>query len=428
MVEAAQAAPQARAVAVTHRDAHEERALAWARGGAIAAFIGAFAWPPIANWSLALLLIGFVRLPSARARLRAVLQEPLPRAALLLLAVMAVATTWSSAPWMERFSHLWGWRTLLFMILCLAVFDSREWKVRLVLGAVPVALIASAAAWTTWALDYQVFPIHPAGTVLRNGVTQGLAFAVCAYLAVVVALNERWLDYRLRLSLLAAAGLLVINLLFVTAGRSAQVGMVIMASVTALALLRGRARVAVLIAVPVVFVLGVLIAPMAKERFARGWHELTNEVSLERVTSVGMRAVTWRISARMIEERPLLGYGTGGFASEYAARAKQSQTGWRATVVEDPHSQYLSIQLQAGVIGTLAFAWFLLAAVRQRTPLPYRVCAVALLASWAATSLVSSHFETFNEGHMIALLLGCLLAKENDQPASLVSTAARTSS
>jgi len=413
---------------VTPIDARERRALAWARSGAIVAFIGSFTLPPFANWGLGILLIAFLRLPSARARLQAVLREPLPRAALVLLAVMAVATLWSNAPWSARFSHWWSWRTLLAIPLCMAVFDRREWKVRLVLAAVPVALLGSAAAWATWALDYKVFAIHPAGTVLRNGVTQGLAFAVCAYLAVVVGLTERWLDRRLRLALLAAAGLLVINLLFVTAGRSAQVGLVIMALVTALALLRGRARVAVLVALPVTLVLGVLIAPMAKERFARGWHELTDEANLQGVTSVGMRAVTWRISARMIEERPLLGYGTGGFASEYAPRAKQSQTGWRATAVEDPHSQYLSIQLQAGVIGTLAFAWFLLAAARQRAPLPYRVCAVALLASWAATSLVSSHFETFNEGHMITLLLGCLLAKENDQPASLVSTAARISS
>jgi O-antigen ligase len=408
--------------------ARESRALAFARSCVIVAFVGAFVWPPIANWGLVLLLVSFARLPSARARLLAVMRDPLPRAALLLLAVMALATAWSSAPWTERASHLWTWRTLLALILALAVFDSRAWKVRFVLAAVPVALIGSAAAWASWALDYQVFPIHPAGTVLRNGVTQGLAFAVCAYLAVVVALNERGLDRRLRLALLAAAVLLVVSLLFVSAGRSAQVGLVIMSVVTALALLRGRARIAVVVAVPLVFVLGVLIAPMAKERFARGWHELTGEARLQAATSIGMRAVTWRISARMIEERPLLGFGTGSFAQEYAARAKQSQSGWRATAVEDPHSQYLSVQIQAGFLGSLAFAWFLLAVARQRAPLPYRACAIALLASWVATSLASSHFETFNESHMIMLLLGCLLARENDQAASLVSTAARTSS
>jgi len=405
----------------------ESRALGCARSGAIVAFIGSFASPVIVHIGLALLLGGLLWLPSAGARLRAVLREPLPRAALALLAVMALAMAWSDAPWSTRFSRFWSWRTLLLPILCLAAFDSREWKVRLVLVAVPVTLIGSAGAWTTWALDYPFLSMHPAGTVFRNGVTQGLAFASCAILATVVALNERGLDPRLRLALLCAAGLLTTSVWFITTGRSAQIGFLIMAIVTATALLRGRLRVAVLLSLPIAFALGVLVAPIAKERFARGWLELSAESKLEDVTSMGIRVVIWRHAARMIEERPLLGYGTGGFPASYAARVKKSETGWRATPVEDPHNQYLSIQLQAGVLGSLVFGWFLLAAARQRAPLPFRVCAVALLASWATTSLFSSHFETFNEGHMIMLLLGCLLAKENDQPASSRATAATTS-
>lgn len=412
--------------------AREQRGLTLARSGAIVAFIGAFTSPPLASLGLLLLLAGFVMLPSAIVRLRAVLREPLPRAALLLLGVLALAMTWGSAPWTDRLRHLWGWRPLLGLILSLCVFDSRVWKVRFVLVLLPIALIGSAAAWVTWALDYRVFPIHPAGTVLRNGVTQGLVFAVTAFLAVVVALTERWLDRRLRFVMLAGAALLVISLFFVTAGRSAQIGLAIMAVVAALSLLRGRIRLLAIAAVPVVVLIGVLVAPMARERFALGWSELQAEpqqpAELPGLTSMGTRLVMWRTTARMIEERPLLGFGTGSFAPEYAQRARrQYGSGWRATPTEDPHSQYLSIQVQAGVLGTLAFAWFLLAAARQRAPLPYRTCAFTVLASWTATSLVSSHFETFNEGHMIMLLLGCLLAHENDHEERARLTAAQTS-
>ena len=41
---------------------------------------------------------------------------------------------------------------------------------------------------------------------------------------------------------------------------------------------------------------------------------------------------------------------------------------------------------------------------------PFRTLGLALLAGWCATSLFSSHFQTFNEGHLIALLLGVFLA------------------
>ena len=39
---------------------------------------------------------------------------------------------------------------------------------------------------------------------------------------------------------------------------------------------------------------------------------------------------------------------------------------------------------------------------------PFRVAGLALLLAWCVTSLFSSHFRTFNEGHMIMLFLGVL--------------------
>jgi O-antigen ligase len=408
----------------------EARALVWARTGIIVAFIGSFVRPGFVQLGMLLLIVGLLRLPTLGARLRRVLLEPLPRAALLLLFVLALATAWSSAPWSLRLGELWHWRTLLLLVLCLAVFDSREWKVWLVVAIVVAALLGSAAAWITWALDFRVFKIHPAGTVLRDGVTQGMTFAVAAYLAAIVALNEDWLDRRLRWLLLVAAALLVASLMFVTAGRSAQLALLIMLAFSVLALLRGAARVVILVALPLGFAAAILIAPMATERFERGWIEYQQQDQLDDVTSVGMRTVIWRLSAQLIQERPLLGWGTGGFRSAYAQRAAATQTGWRATPVDEPHNQYLSIQAQAGVLGTLAFAWFLIAAWRHPAPRPYRICALAILAAWVATSLLNSHFESFTEGHMIAILLGCLLAEEDPATgqASAPATAAATAS
>jgi O-antigen ligase len=304
-------------------------------------------------------------------------------------------------------------------------------------------------------MDWRIYKIHPAGTALRNGGTQGLLFATAAYLALMLALSgrrlrgaemltARWrgaviLTARLRGALGAAAVLLAANLWFVTASRSAQIGLAIMFGVSALALLRGRARIAAIVAVPLVFVAAVYGAPQAKSRFELGWNEFNGVEQSDRLTSIGIRTVMWRLTAQLIAQRPLLGHGTGSFKQEYEKLAGQTQSGWRATPASEPHNQYLSIQVQAGVLGTLAFAIFLLAAARQPGAWPYRVYAVAILASWVATSLASSHFESFNEGHMIATLLGVLLARADrpgdprsdqpdqpDQPSCAV-TAASTS-
>jgi uncharacterized membrane protein YadS len=57
------------------------------------------------------------------------------------------------------------------------------------------------------------------------------------------------------------------------------------------------------------------------------------------------------------------------------------------------------------------------------------VVGIALLLAWCLTSLFSSHFHTFNEGHLIAILLGVCLARESAQPTQSRSaelTAVRT--
>jgi membrane associated rhomboid family serine protease len=83
---------------------------------------------------------------------------------------------------------------------------------------------------------------------------------------------------------------------------------------------------------------------------------------------------------------------------------------------------------ETGLLGLAAFVWLLYSAIRQPVRGPFRVAGLALLLAWCITSLFSSHFQSFNEGHLIAILLGVCLAREKDQPASIASTAARTSS
>ena len=60
----------------------------------------------------------------------------------------------------------------------------------------------------------------------------------------------------------------------------------------------------------------------------------------------------------------------------------------------------------------------------------FGVIGIALLLAWSLTSLFSSHFHTFNEGHLIAILLGVCLAREvgtQSHALSAASTAERTS-
>jgi O-antigen ligase len=164
-------------------------------------------------------------------------------------------------------------------------------------------------------------------------------------------------------------------------------------------------------------------------RFERGIDELRNVRQSGELTSMGVRVVIWENTIKLVGEAPLVGHGLGSYEREYSRLAARSGPGWQATPSADPHNQYLYFLAETGVVGLVAFFWWLLAAARQPVTGLFRVAGMALLLSWCVTSLFSSHFMAFNEGHMIMLFLGVLLARETDlQAARAASTAASTSS
>jgi O-antigen ligase len=407
--------------------ARERWLLTAVRVAVILGLIGAFSNPPLANLALAIALIGFIALPGAGTRLRAVVAQPLGGGTIVLLAMLALSSAWSQAPWRAALDAFWGWRQLLLLLVCLAVFDLRVWKERLAFWFVIAAAVGALLSYASW---FGFIPsrdgIFP-GVVLRNPVTQALTFTVAVYLGAALLVAVKSLSRAQRVLVAAAALLSLTNLVAVATGRSGIVALLVALAATALMALHGWKRVAALIAIPLAAAAVVAASPVVQKRFMQGFDEVLGYSQQKDVTSMGIRVVIWRTAAEMIRERPLLGYGLGGFEPAYAQRAKANGGGWQSTPTSDPHNQYLFIQAEAGVLGMLAFAWFLISAARQPAKGPWRACALALLAAWCVTSLFSSHFRTFNEGHMIALLLGALLALERDQAASAASTAASTS-
>jgi O-antigen ligase len=224
--------------------------------------------------------------------------------------------------------------------------------------------------------------------------------------------------------------ILLAGLLLTSAGRSGFVVIGVSAVVALLAVLRaGHARRWTVVAGLAVLAVLMALSPMVADRFAQGWNEVRNAGSAVEPTSMGARVAIWSRTVDLIGEAPVLGHGTGSFTPAYQRMVQNEPPGWRARPSEDPHNQYLYFLAETGVLGLAAFLWWLAAALRQPAPAMFRVAGVALLLSWCVTSLFSSHFKAFNEGHMIMIFLGVLLAREADiQVARTASTAPTTSS
>jgi O-antigen ligase len=390
-------------------------ALPTARWAALGVVIGAGVTPPLCNLALGVLVIAFFALPDWSVRLAAVRRQPVFAGWAVLTMVLLAAALWGLVRGVEPARvgmGLVGWRILLLIPLVLALFDDPQAQRRFAFGVVIFAVVAALASLVAIAVGFTKVEPFP-GVLLRNQVTQAMIFAAGALIALVLAALDRSLSQRARVLLALGGGLLLAMLVFLQSGRSGFVAFAVAAMTVLLVSLRGRQRLGALLALPLVIALLFAASPRLQERFALGAQELRNVAQLPDVTSMGIRVVIWQTTAELIQARPLLGYGLGGYAPAYATRIAQKHSdGWRAIVTVDPHNQYLYVWAEAGLLGLLAFLGFLVALWRQRPPTPMGAIGVGLLMGWCATSLFSSHFQAFTESHLIALFVGVFLARE----------------
>jgi O-antigen ligase/GR25 family glycosyltransferase involved in LPS biosynthesis len=406
-------------------------ALVVARIAAALVAIGAFTGAAVANIAAFVMLLSFIAAPSCVPRVKRTLYQPLGRASIVFLSVLLLSVTWSEAPFLVALKAWIGWRHFLLLFIALAIFDTRSSK--LAFAAVFVVVATAAAVASFFEFDFgaaQATSDVAAGIILRNHVTQGLALTAGALLSLVLLVHAprgSWQQWACG----AAAVLMVANVVFVAYARSAYLALAVTSIVATLGIARRRARIAAVGVVIVMMCSAIWLSPLISQRIERGLQEVRETNSSAVITPMGIRPVMWETTASIVRDAPLIGHGLGSFPEQYRSLVTQRHTGWKATLTADPHNQYLLILAETGLLGLAAFAWFLFSALRQQTRGPFRVIGIALLLAWSLTSLFSSHFHTFNEGHLIAILLGVCLAREgqtNTHVSSAASTTDRTSS
>ena len=370
--------------------------------------------PPLMNLAALLLLVVILSSAELRQRLWATWQLPMVKFLLLFYAIIIVGTAYSIAPKDVAIRMAVGWSKLLLVPLGLSLFADPLWKSRFLNAFVGVVTVCAVISFGLWFLQIDL-PVasHERGVFLRNHATQGMAFAVGAFGAFLLAVETA--AGRLRVLYVLCGLLLLANIALVTTGRSGYlVAMVCALTAVSGYIFFGQRRVATREIIGAVLlvagVVGVLVlAPTSRERMAQGVQEIQQYEQAKEETSMGIRMVFWKNAMEMIKDRPLLGYGTGAFGTAYDLKVA-GRAGIAATPAGDPHNQYMKIMAENGVFALLAFLGFLVAAARQRCAAPWRLLGLCVLASWCATSLFNSHFSTFNEGNFIYAWLGIMLA------------------
>ena len=112
--------------------------------------------------------------------------------------------------------------------------------------------------------------------------------------------------------------------------------------------------------IPAIVIVGCIgmLSPVLKDRVAFIYHDLQEYKQGNVNTSLGLRAEYMRHSFQIIKQKPLFGFGTGSFATEYS-KTRGPNVNVTDKTLGDPHNSYVHIWVQLGLVGVIVFLGWL---------------------------------------------------------------------
>jgi O-antigen ligase len=335
--------------------------------------------------------------------------QPAGKMLLLFFAWLIISSLYADNAWTDKVNTLSSWRKLLYTFVLLGLFYQTQWKKRFIHYYLVVMSFAAVIAVSLWLLDIQVR--GPVGIIMTNYTSQSLAFVIAVLCCVF--LLKKTLSPKKKGLLVGIIGLLVFNIFFVSGSRSGYLALPVAAVFLVVNLYGYKKLPHILGITAIALLLAALTSSTLQQRIKLGVEENKNSQISEELTSIGVREIFMQNTLELIQQKPLLGYGTSSFKKVYSSHVAAKYQDWRGKSASDPHNQYLFVWLENGLVGLFLFLAYIYTAIRQGViQQSYGVVAASVLVAIASTSLFNSHFKTFQEGYLLAFFVGCLLAQQ----------------
>lgn len=361
-----------------------------------------------------------------------VLKRPICILPIALVALAAVATLWSDAPWGARSYALSPITKLLVLPLLFYHFQRTTRGMWVFVAFLVSCVLMMLMSWLV--LMYPDLTLRRGdferGVFVKNYIDQSQEFALCAVVLAYPAftlLRDRKIWQALLLVAITAS--FIANMAFVIVSRTALVTIPVMFAVFALMHLTWRTNVVLLLATIVLGALAWMTSPqlqLTAQKFTRDYRIYKE---LNQPTSLGLRLVFWEKSLRFFAEAPIVGHGTGSTRGLFEAAATGPKVYAQAQVVGNPHNQTLNVAVQWGAVGVVLLyaTWLVHLLLFRGEGLVAWIGLMVVLQNFFS-SLFNSHLFDFHEGWMYVLGVGVaggmiLRARDNkdDKGGSAVS-------
>jgi O-antigen ligase len=327
--------------------------------------------------------------------------HPVVLLAILLFMVMLLGLFYTPVSLSEAGRMLDKYREILYIPFFILIFrdqQTRQWGLYAFLAAMGITLfLAYLMAITGWEVGKGT-PENP--FIFKNYITQNLLMALAAYFVAVLAWQQAQWRWLLSLIVLLA----VYNILFMSAGRT---GYVILFCLIVLLFYQAYRFRGILLASLVLILLSVMAystSDLLRERINKIPKDMAAYEQGNKHSSVGYRFEFYKNSVGLIMASPIIGYGTGSFTHEYQKLVDK----YDLQPTSNPHSEYLMMGVQWGLIGVgiflifLYLMWYSSYYLKQQPAL----LAQGLVVTIAVGCLINSLWLDTTEGHIFAYLIG----------------------
>jgi len=366
-----------------------------------------------------LMLVAWLLSGEVSSSLKRAVAQPAGKMLLLFFAWLIIGTFYAATPVGEKFTTLLSWKKLLYAFVLLGLFYRESWQRWFIESYFIVMLEGVIVSTVLWVIKLPIRYQEEAGIFMSNHSAQSLAFVaaiLCSlFLWQHVSSTKKWL-------LLASISLFIFNIFFISASRSGYIALPIALGFSLLCFYGYKKLPLILTGIAALLCVVLLTSSTVQQGIKLAVEQKMNYQVSENPTSIGIRVIFAQNTWELIQQQPVLGYGTSAFKTTYTPHAAKKYQDWRGDPATDPHNQYLFILLENGVVGLLLFLAYIATAVYQglKQP-PFGVMAASFLLAITAVSLFSSNFKTFPEGFLLAFFMGILLARQVVLPSKAAS-------
>jgi len=346
---------------------------------------------------------------------RQALSNPLAPPALALFAWIVVAALWSPAEGALIGAALAKYTKFLWVPIFIGLLNDPATRRRCWQAFALAMLFTLVVTWLNVWFDFSWTRTHNQGfgadhTVFKDRISQGIMMSLFTVMALHCAVQA---PSRARAVVAAiVASLAAVSVLFLSAGRTGYLAVLLALAVFAVFVMGLRPRRLAFAAV----VMGALVAitlttsTQLRSRAADAWREAQNSSITAPVTSTGARVEMNRFALEASLEHPVLGHGTGSYP--VLAPLHFTDASWCSVVCVHPHNQFLFFLFEQGLIGLALFLWFVFAIVRQawREDTPRRALMMGFVAVLLVSNMTHSSFWLSTENHFFILMSVLLMA------------------